>query len=303
MNEKLISTIDQEVAAAIVAWLQATTGPVTIRLASSGGDPTAAITICNAIQKRGDVTCIADGQASSAASLILAAAQTTRAVAGAVFCLHAAWASVSGDAAALRALAEGLEAVTASMTAMYATRIKDTAEVSRLMASGDTWLDCDAAKACGLIDEVVQPGASQANVVSIAQPRGTTPVVINASDIQTRYQPRVDHNRLAAAGFCARMGFPVKDAERVNNPWASSAIDAPRLSHLEAKHRGEIVAAGPFLDGRGRISERVERHLKQGHRLRLQRPRGNLRGGLHAAPGAELPPGDLGEPGFLSAAA
>ena len=256
MNEHLVNEVSEATAAAIVAWLAANANAaVKLRISSAGGDPTAALTIANAVLKHGRVEGIADGQASSAASVILAACATRTAVKGCTFCLHPAWANVAGDASALRALADGLDAITAGMAEIYGKAIASPGEIQRLMASGDTWLDCDGAKQLGLVQEVVEPGSANANAPSVTgtpsstAPNGTTAVIRTVPAVQTRYQPQVDHHRLAADGFAHRMGVKVAASAIANNPYAKTGIDQVRLSHLEAAFRGEIKATSPLLPG------------------------------------------------------
>ena len=257
MNEHLVNEISEATAAAIVAWLGANANAaVKLRIASAGGDPTAAMTIANAVLKHGRVEGIADGQASSAASVILAACATRTAVKGCTFCLHPAWASVTGDAAGLRALADGLDAITAGMAEIYGKAIASPGEIQRLMASGDTWLDCDGAKQLGLIQEIVEPGSANATAPSVTgtpsgatQNNGTTPVVRTVQAVQTRYQPQVDHHKLASDGFAHRMGVKVAASALANNPYSRTGVDEVKLSHLEAAFRGEIKATSPLLPG------------------------------------------------------
>ena len=256
MNEHLVNEISEATAAAIVAWLAANANAaVKLRISSAGGDPTAAMTIANAVLKHGKVEGIADGQASSAASVVLAACATRTAVKGASFCLHPAWASVTADAAGLRALADGLDAITAGMAEIYAKAIASPGEIQKLMASGDTWLDADGAKQLGLIQSIVEPGSANASAGSVTgtpastTQNGTTPVVRTVQAVQTRYQPQVDHHQLASDGFAHRMGVKVAASALQNNPYAKVGADAVRLSHLEAAYRGEIKAASPLLPG------------------------------------------------------
>ena len=222
MDEFLLQRIDEESIAAAIAWLQAKAGPAVFRISSDGGSPTAAVLPANEIAKRNDVTAIATGVCSSAATVILAAASTRRAVAGCSFCLHAAWGAVSGNAEELRALAQGLDSVTNAMKGVYARAITDSAEIDRLMQSGDSWLDCDAAKAIGLITEIVDLGSANARVTSTSsrpQPSGSPPVHRQPNAVQTTHISRnKDHAVLAANGFAARLGYSVSPSLVASNP-------------------------------------------------------------------------------------
>lgn len=96
-------------AKAFVDQLNASKGPLTIRINSGGGSVFEGLVMYNAIQRRGKVTVKIDGLAASIASLIAMAGNRIEMASNALLMIHNPWSGSSGDAAALRRQAELLD--------------------------------------------------------------------------------------------------------------------------------------------------------------------------------------------------
>ena len=168
MAEYLVTTIDSPSMADLQSHLDSQKGsPVTLRIQSAGGDVLPAIAAANAIARHGQVTAIADGQAASAATVLLASAKTARAVETATLMMHAPHVTASGDSESMRSTAQALDAASAAMRQVYSGKIKDSAALDSAMSGTATWMTATEAKALGLVDELVPPGDLQASAFSV----------------------------------------------------------------------------------------------------------------------------------------
>jgi len=234
----LTGEISAESVAALVAHLAAHPGPVTLRIHSEGGDVTAALEGSHAIAKHGAVTAIVAGQAASAATLILASAQTAVATESALLMTHAPWSVTAGNAADLRAQADALERADAAMRTVYGRRVAD---VDALFGDADRWLSATEAQSLGLVDRVEPVGSAQAR--ANGAPKGQAPL-----PVRTRYVARETPRTLAASALLARMGKQDAAAKRHNdgNPYSGASLAALSDPSMRAAGSGFAVGIDDF---------------------------------------------------------
>ena len=132
--------------------------PIDLRLNSPGGSVFDAVAIHNALARHaGPVTAWIDGIAASAASYVAMAGDEVMMPGNAFLMIHDPSGLAAGTAGDMRAMAEALDKVKASLVAGYAAKSGRTAEeVSALMAA-ETWFDAADAVARGFADRVVEP--------------------------------------------------------------------------------------------------------------------------------------------------
>jgi len=132
--------------------------PLTLRLNSPGGSVFDAVAIYNALQRHaGTVTVSIDGIAASAASYIAMAGDEIIMPENAFLMIHDPSGMVMGTANDMRAMAEALDKIGASLIKGYATKSgKPEKDIADLMAA-ETWLDAAEAVDMGLADTLAQP--------------------------------------------------------------------------------------------------------------------------------------------------
>lgn len=140
-------------------------GQVIVAINSIGGDVFDAFAIYNALKRyAGKVTTRVDGIAASSASLVVMAGDTVVMPANAMLMIHNPWTNISGDAAALRSMADAIEKMEDSFVAAYAGRSGLSDDEVAKMADAETWLTAAEAKALGLCDEIEDPVRLQASI-------------------------------------------------------------------------------------------------------------------------------------------
>ncbi|MEC3862351.1 head maturation protease, ClpP-related [Mesobacterium sp. TK19101] len=132
--------------------------PLTLRLNSPGGSVFDAVAIYNALQRHaGNVTVSIDGIAASAASYIAMAGDEIVMPENAFLMIHDPSGLVMGTAADMRAMAEALDKIGASLIKGYAAKSgKAEDEIASLMAA-ETWFDASEAIDMGLADTLAAP--------------------------------------------------------------------------------------------------------------------------------------------------
>ena len=132
--------------------------PLTLRLNSPGGSVFDAVAIYNALQRHtGTVTVSIDGIAASAASYIAMAGDEIIMPENAFLMIHDPSGMVMGTANDMRAMAEALDKIGASLIKGYAAKSgKAEKDIASLMAA-ETWLDAAEAVDMGLADTLAQP--------------------------------------------------------------------------------------------------------------------------------------------------
>ncbi len=151
----------------IVNWLSKQEGDVEININSNGGDVTAGLAIANAIRaySKGEVHCNVLGLAASMASVIACAGTTLTMGQGAFLMIHNPWTIAAGDADALKAQAEVLEKMKASLLSFYVSKFEKTEEELSALMDAETWIPFESAGEFGLkadlfADESLKAAAS-----------------------------------------------------------------------------------------------------------------------------------------------
>lgn len=131
--------------------------PVDIRIDSCGGDVYEGFAIASAIQRyEGETAAHIDGIAASAASYIALSADRVAMNDFAWIMIHNAWTFASGNRDDLRAAAEQLEGVDASIAKIISARSSlSPEEVAEAMAA-ETWYTAEDAERAGMCDEIVE---------------------------------------------------------------------------------------------------------------------------------------------------
>lgn len=130
--------------------------PVDIRIDSCGGDVYEGFAIAGAIQRYpGETVAHIDGIAASAASYVALSADRVEMSDYAWLMVHNAWTFAGGNRDELRAVAEQLEGVDASIATIISARSGLTPEEAAAAMSAETWYTAEDALAAGMCDEVV----------------------------------------------------------------------------------------------------------------------------------------------------
>ncbi len=151
----LEGVIDDQLAQALVADLRACGDkPVLVEINSPGGSVMAALAIQKAVESQGQVTCVVDGMAASAAAVTLQSCQTRLATDRSIIMFHTAAIQCEGHeqqmlncAAILKALDEGM---TAHAAARMGMSVADFA--ARIAGDREWWLSGPAAVEAHAVD-------------------------------------------------------------------------------------------------------------------------------------------------------
>jgi ATP-dependent Clp protease protease subunit len=154
--------------------------PLTLRLNSPGGSVFDAVAIYNALQRHaGTVTVSIDGIAASAASYIAMAGDKIIMPENAFLMIHDPSGMVMGTAGDMRAMAEALEKIGASLNKGYAAKSgKSEKDIAALMAA-ETWFDAADALDMGFVDTMAEPVKIAASF-DVSQFQNTPPEIIEA---------------------------------------------------------------------------------------------------------------------------
>lgn len=167
--------------------------PLTLRLNSPGGSVFDAVAIYNALQRHaGRVTVSIDGIAASAASYIAMAGDEIIMPDNAFLMIHDPSGIVMGTAVDMRAMANSLEKIGASLIKGYVAKSgKSEKEIATLMAA-ETWLGASDALDMGFADTVVEPVKIAASF-DVGQFKNTPPGIVAAMKaIDKPAAPKVD---------------------------------------------------------------------------------------------------------------
>lgn len=133
---------------------------INLYVASLGGSFWQALAICAVLDRHpARVNGFVDGYAASAATLLLAVAETVSAPSNALLLYHAPLAGIMGyyDAAELRAMADDLDRLLPSMLATYQRKDPQMTMESMIDALlTDTWITASQAYDLGLVDVVTE---------------------------------------------------------------------------------------------------------------------------------------------------
>lgn len=130
---------------------------LTVRLNSKGGDVFEALAMHAFLAGYpGTVTAIVDSVAASAASFLIAGADTIQIQRNASVMVHDASLGAYGNAEALRSAADLLDMASNNIADIYSQRGTASAKDWRaVMQSGDVWYTAEEALEAGLVDEVL----------------------------------------------------------------------------------------------------------------------------------------------------
>ncbi len=127
--------------------------PIDLHIHSDGGSVFEGVAMFSQLSQRsGAVNVIIDGLAASAASFVAMAGKTIEMAQHSWMMIHEAHGGMSGRASDFRAAAERMDAINAEIVSMYSKRWKGTEAELLAALDAETWLDADAAVACGLAD-------------------------------------------------------------------------------------------------------------------------------------------------------
>lgn len=137
---------------------------------SPGGSVFEALAIYHVLARVKDrLTARVEGLAASAASLIVMAAGRIEMPENAYLMIHNPWAAAIGDSEAMRDMADMLDKVKGSLTAIYVRRSgKSDEEVGALLDS-ETWMTGAEAVAAGFADAVIDAAPVSAKVSDTAR--------------------------------------------------------------------------------------------------------------------------------------
>jgi len=134
-----------------------TSGNITVRFNSNGGDAFAGIAIMHALREHpAHVTGIVEGIAASAASVVAVGGCDELIMRpGSQLMIHDAMTWADGSASELIKQAELLESVSNDIAAVYAGKTGTDVELWRNAMREETWFNADEALAAGLADRIV----------------------------------------------------------------------------------------------------------------------------------------------------
>jgi ATP-dependent Clp endopeptidase proteolytic subunit ClpP len=139
------------------ALAQAGDGDLTLRINSPGGDVFTAMNIYNAIKRRDQpVTCVVDGLAASAASLIAMAGDRIVMNDASMLMIHNSHTLALGDRHEMIATAEILAKVDDTLASIYAARSGASLEDVHAIMDRETWMTASEAISQNYCDEVVE---------------------------------------------------------------------------------------------------------------------------------------------------
>ena len=139
----------------VVKQIRSSTGPLTLRINSPGGDVFAARAIQAAMEAYdGEIVAHVDGYAASAASLIAVVADRCVMASGAFMMIHKAWTIGVGNADDMLASAELLEKIDGTLAETYAAKTDGEASTFADLMRAATSFTAQEAMEAGLADEI-----------------------------------------------------------------------------------------------------------------------------------------------------
>lgn len=193
---------------------------VTVHINSGGGVAWEGVAIYNALDShRGKVTCVVDGIAASAASIIAMAGDETVMAAGSLMMIHDPALFTMGDAADHKKSIEVLDKLGDQLAGIYADKTGSSTDALRELMRAETWLTADEAVSLKFADRSDQAAAAEATAFNYGA-----------------YQQTPDTLRALAA-------------ERNWNKKPEASTPAPKLEpKLEAEPAAEAEAPAPIVD-------------------------------------------------------
>ena len=145
--------------------LKGRSGRVDVYINSPGGDVCACMAICNLLKRySGETVAHIDGLAASAASVIALSCDRVAMPENAFFMVHHAWCDTSGNAAALRKVADSLDAMDKAMLAIYADASSREPEELEGYMDRETWFT--GSQAAEIYDKKIQLAAPATKVAA-----------------------------------------------------------------------------------------------------------------------------------------
>ena len=214
--------------------------PLTLRLNSPGGSVFDAVAIYNALQRHaGTVTVSIDGIAASAASYIAMAGDEIIMPENAFLMIHDPSGMVMGTAGDMRAMAEALEKIGASLNKGYAAKSgKSEKDIAALMAA-ETWFDAADALDMGFADTMSVPVRIAASF-DVSQFQNTPPEIIEAVKPADKSEVSAKATPFPAQ---AQKPDPVPDPAAIRSEamtYAKTVVDLCRIA-------GQMQMAAGFL--------------------------------------------------------
>lgn len=189
---------------------------VTVHINSGGGVAWEGVAIYNALDShRGKVTCVVDGIAASAASIIAMAGDETVMAAGSLMMIHDPALFTMGDAADHKKSIEVLDKLGDQLAGIYADKTGSSTDALRELMRAETWLTADEAVSLKFADRSDQAAAAEAMAFNYGA-----------------YQQTPDTLRALAA-------------ERNWNKKPEASTPAPKL---EAEPAADVEAPAPVAD-------------------------------------------------------
>ncbi len=126
---------------------------ISVHINSEGGDMFAGIAIKNILAAHpGNVTCIVEGLAASAASIVAMAGRTVMRN-GAMMMIHNPWAIVAGNADDLRDKADMLDKARGTLIDIYKAKTGKSKSELKSLLDAETWMTADEAVEAGFADD------------------------------------------------------------------------------------------------------------------------------------------------------
>ena len=136
---------------------------VTVRINSGGGVAWEGVAIYNALDAhKGKVTCLVEGVAASAASIIAMAGDDTVMLAGSLMMIHDPALITFGDATDHAKSIEILDKLGSQLAGIYAEKTGSDADAVRDLMKAETWMTADEAVSLKFADRSDQAAAAEA---------------------------------------------------------------------------------------------------------------------------------------------
>ncbi|WP_042886360.1 ClpP-like prohead protease/major capsid protein fusion protein [Cupriavidus necator] len=219
---------------------------LTVRINSFGGSVSDGIAIYNALKRhRAAVTVSIDGTAMSIASLIAMAGDTVEMAENAILMIHAPWVYASGNAVALREVADYLDTWSQAMSNSYAAKTgRPAEEMLALLTDGvDHYYTAEQALAEKFVDTVTtaMPIAASHDLSRFR----AIPAAAAAFNLKEKHMP---HPNPAAAA-------PAPATPADSAAQASQAEAVARGVQAEAQRRTDIRAAFASFGAREGVAD------------------------------------------------
>lgn len=251
---------------------------VTLSVNSPGGSLFDGITMYTAMAGSGkNITAKVMGIAASAASIVLMAAKKITMPKNTHMMVHKAGWIAMGNADEMRATADVLDGLDASIIATYAARTgKPETEIKALLDTGDVWMSADEAVAAGFADEATELVRVTAAFDIASLPPQARAAFEAAADVT---QPAALADQISAAATAAGFGEhaavfalcpTLADAQaRIND--AREIVALCQVLKVQDKAAGYIAAGKTCADVRNAIATERAALDEQTHTSNVQR--------------------------------